>query len=121
MDEPCGKEEAGEETGWKVLVGGGSRMEKRSVCRDVGWMASILQPTRCSGRCETSGSTIMPGTSLKEAGGPPSSSKGHKERAVRPRGRRSVCATRHLCCVCFGVGEANEFNWEKSKIGRAHV
>lgn len=38
---PCGKEKADDETGQKVLVGGGSRTDKRSECGDVRGMMSL--------------------------------------------------------------------------------
>lgn len=100
---------------WEVEVGWrrGQHVETLG-----GWYPSY-DLTRCSGRCEMSGSTVMPGVSLKETVGPPNSSKGREERAVRPRSTRSVCAMWCLCCVCFGVGETNEINWEKGRVQMA--
>jgi len=57
--------------------------------------------------------------SLKEASGPPSSSKGYEETAMKARGRRSVFAMRCLCCVCFGTGKANKINWENRRVQMA--
>lgn len=41
LNEPCGKEKGEDETGQKVLVGGGSRTGKTSEHGDVRWMMPL--------------------------------------------------------------------------------
>lgn len=50
MNYLCGKEKADDETGQKVLVGGGSRTDKRSECGDVRGMMSLSWPSPLLGQ-----------------------------------------------------------------------
>lgn len=121
---PCGKEKADDETGQKVLVGGGSRTDKRSECGDVRGMMSLSWPSPllgCLGRCETSGSSVTSSMFLRELAvtKPQQRPQGHSCRSTW-QGKCPCRTVPPLCLLWRWQGKRDQPGKKQSAGGSQH-